>query len=193
MNWDIFIPNFLCASRADRSSVSVPRLDISHYVTEELVPVPTLWNNAPHSQDTLTPVRNGLLEKVSRTIFGSTGPRQQEERSVSSVTERQRAVDPDTVPAFSSEQQQLLQPQTYPAAADQRRLRLKTELAELDTRIAAASSLEASPKTSDSKADNVIPVPYAGTRRTAANRQTTTRQPAQGSPRHPRALRWSET
>jgi hypothetical protein len=64
MNWDIFILNFLCASWTDRSSVSVPRLDISHYVTEELVPVPTLWNNdAPHAQDTLTPVRNGLLER----------------------------------------------------------------------------------------------------------------------------------
>jgi hypothetical protein len=31
MNWDIFIPNFLCASRTDGSSASLPRLDISHY------------------------------------------------------------------------------------------------------------------------------------------------------------------
>jgi hypothetical protein len=34
MNWDIFIPNFLCASRTDRSSVYVPRPDISHYAAQ---------------------------------------------------------------------------------------------------------------------------------------------------------------
>lgn len=116
MNWDIFLPNFLCISWTDRSLVPVPQLDISYDVTEELVPCPaTLWNKTHQTLDSLTPATASsrlssccLLQKVSRTIFGSTRPLQLEQGE-RKITKQQRAFDPATVPSFSSEQQLLLQ------------------------------------------------------------------------------------
>jgi hypothetical protein len=113
-------------SQTGSSLVPAPQLDISRYVSEELVLVPTPLDNAPHTQSA-TPARSGLLARTSRLIFGGTGSRQQEE---SKVTERRRAVDPDAVPAVSSEEQQLLQLQIHATADDQVRLQMETELDE---------------------------------------------------------------
>ena len=67
-------------SLPDVPHVSAPPLDISHYVTEDLVPVPTstgvptsVDSNAPPALDTATPARIGFLSR----LFGSNGLRQQ--------------------------------------------------------------------------------------------------------------------
>ncbi len=57
-------------SQPDVPLVSAPPLDISHHVTEDLVPVPTpMDNNAPPALDTATPARlgSGFLAR----LFGS--------------------------------------------------------------------------------------------------------------------------
>ena len=122
-------------SQPDVSYAPMPRLDISHHVTEELVPVPTPVDNAPPALDTATPARSGIFAR----IFGSNGPQQQEERN---ITARRRAVGPDAVPASPREDQQLLQLQLSAAAAEQRMVtfRMETEIAELDARKAAAEA-----------------------------------------------------
>jgi hypothetical protein len=74
-------------------------------------------------------------------IFGGTGPLQREE---SNVTERLRAVDPDAIPAVSSEEQQLLQLQIYATADDQALLQMETELDEVDARRATLTAALAS-------------------------------------------------
>ena len=123
------------ASPLDIANMPAPLLDIPHHVTEELVPVPTpVVDNAPPALDTATPARAGIFAR----IFGSNGPRRQEE---SNVTDRRRAVDSDTIPAPPSEEQQLLRLQINAAAAEQRLItfRVETEIAELDARRAAAA------------------------------------------------------
>ena len=63
-------------SQPDVPHVSAPPLDISHYVTEDLVPIPTqVDSNAPPALDTATPARIGFLSR----LFGSNGLRQQPE------------------------------------------------------------------------------------------------------------------
>ena len=74
-------------------------------------------------------------------IFGSTGPRQQEE---SNVTERRRAVDPDAVSSFPSEAQQLGQLRVSAAADDRRRPQIEAELAAMDERRATFETALAS-------------------------------------------------
>ena len=74
-------------------------------------------------------------------IFGSTGPRQQEE---SNVTERRRAVDPDAVSSFPSEAQQLRQLRISAAADDRRRPQIEAELAAMDERRATFETALAS-------------------------------------------------
>ena len=122
-------------SQPDVPHVSAPPLDISHHVTEEFVPVPTPVDNAPPALDTATPARSGFLAR----LFGSNGPRQQEERY---ITDRRRAVGPDAVPASPSEEQRLLQLQINAEATEQRMVtfRMETEIAELDARKAAAEA-----------------------------------------------------
>ena len=122
-------------SQPDVPHVSAPPLDISHHVTEEFVPVPTPVDNAPPALDTATPARSGFLAR----LFGSNGPRQQEERY---ITDRRRAVGPDAVPASPSEEQRLLQLRINAEATEQRMVtfRMETEIAELDARKAAAEA-----------------------------------------------------
>ena len=127
-------------SQTGGSLVPALQLDISHYVIEELVTVPTPLDNAPHAQSA-TPARSGLLARTSRLIFGDTGPRQQEE---SNVTERRRAVDFDAVPAVSSEEQQLLQLQIIATTDDRVRLQMEMELDEVDARRATLKAALAS-------------------------------------------------
>jgi hypothetical protein len=97
------------ASLASTSPVSQTDRDISHHVTEELVPNPTPVKNAPPALDTATPARAGLFA----TLFGSNGPRRQAE---SNISDRQRAVDRDAAPASTSGEQQLIQLQINAAA-----------------------------------------------------------------------------
>ena len=122
----------------------VPLLDISHYVTEDLVPVPTstgvptlVDSNAPPALDTATPARIGFLSR----LFGSNGLRQQPEEE-SYITDRRRAVGPGAVSASPSEDQRLLQLQISAEATEQRMLtsRMETEIAELDARKAAVEA-----------------------------------------------------
>jgi hypothetical protein len=142
-------------SHSGRSLVPTSQLDISHHVSEDLVPVQTPLDNAPNAL-AATPTRSGFLERTSRMLFGGTGPRQQEE---SNVTERRRAVDPDAVPPFPSEEQQLRQLQLNAAADVRQRPQGKAEPAELDAALAssrprtptwerASASLESSPNLS---------------------------------------------
>ena len=115
-------------SQPDVPQVSAPLLDISHHVSEVLVPVPTpVDTNAPHALDTATPARIGFLSR----LFGSNGRRQQEERY---ITDRRRAVSPDAGSASPSEEQRLLQLQINAEATEQRMIifRMETEIAELD-------------------------------------------------------------
>ena len=123
-------------SQPDVPQVSAPLLDISHHVSEVLVPVPTpVDTNAPHALDTATPARIGFLSR----LFGSNGRRQQEERY---ITDRRRAVSPDAGSASPSEEQRLLQLQINAEATEQRMItfRMETEIAELDARKAAAEA-----------------------------------------------------
>ena len=122
-------------SQPDVPHVSAPPLDISHHVTEELVPVPTPVDNAPPALDTATPARSGFLAR----LFGSNGPQQQEERY---ITDRRRAVGSDAVPTSPSEEQRLLQLRINAEATEQRMVtfRMETEIAELDARKAAAEA-----------------------------------------------------
>ena len=109
-------------SLPDVPHVSAPPLDISHYVTEDLVPVPTstgvptsVDSNAPPALDTATPARIGFLSR----LFGSNGQRQQPEEE-SYITDRRRAVGPGAVSASPSEDQRLLQLQISAEATEQR-------------------------------------------------------------------------
>ena len=131
-------------SQPDVPHVSAPPLDISHYVTEDLVPVPTstgvptsVDSNAPPALDTATPARIGFLSR----LFGSNGLRQQPEEE-SYITDRRRAVGPGAVSASPSEDQRLLQLQISAEATEQRLItsRMETEIAELDARKAAVEA-----------------------------------------------------
>ena len=127
-------------SQTGRSLVPTSQLDMSHHVSEELVPVPTPLDNAPNAL-AATPTRSGFIERTSRMLFGGTGPRQQEE---SNVTERRRAVDPDAVPPFPSEEQQFRQLQLNAAADVRQRPTGEAEPAELDARRATFEAALAS-------------------------------------------------
>ena len=125
-------------SQPDVPHLSAPPLDISHHVSEELVPVPTpVDTNAPPALDTttVTPARIGFLSR----LFGSSGLRQQEERY---ITDRRRAFGPEADSASASEEQRLVQLQITAEATQQRMItiRMETEIAELDARKAAAEA-----------------------------------------------------
>ncbi len=124
----------------------VPQLDISHHATEDLVPIPVdnapsaldieaPVDNAPPTLETASPARPGILAR----FFGSSGPRQQQERH---ITERQRGFISNTVSSAPSDEQQLLQLQINSEAAEQMMVisRMETEIAKLDARKAAAEA-----------------------------------------------------
>ena len=101
-------------SQPDVPHLSAPPLDISHHVSEELVPVPTpVDTNAPPALDTTTPARIGFLSR----LFGSSGLRQQEERY---ITDRRRAFGSEADSASPSEEQRLVQLQITAEATQQR-------------------------------------------------------------------------
>ena len=123
-------------SQPDVPHLSAPPLDISHHVSEELVPVPTpVDTNAPPALDTTTPARIGFLSR----LFGSSGLRQQEERY---ITDRRRAFGSEEDSASPSDEQRLVQLQITAEATQQRMItiRMETEIAELDARKAAAEA-----------------------------------------------------
>ena len=56
-------------SHSGRSLVPASQLDISHHVSEELVPVQTPLDKTPKAL-AATPTRSGFLEKSSSMIYG---------------------------------------------------------------------------------------------------------------------------